>query len=220
MTFVGILSVLVAGLTGPDVQSRDVPADTMISLHRTSCFGPCPVYTVTIDARGRVTYEGEKFVRVVGRQTARIDTSLVAKLLAHAERIHFFDLRDAYRTVENPDGSTTMVTDLPSKIVSITMNGRTKRVEDYFGAPDVLQEFEAAIDEAAGSNRWVFTDEKVPKGQHLLVAGVYLRTADRVDDEDGAVGRAPRVGIPQKIKPPRFVPAMMSMAPSLLRSAT
>jgi len=221
MTTVALLSVLVVSLAGADpLQSRDVPPDTTISLHRTSCFGPCPVYTVTIDARGRVTYEGEKFVRVVGRQTARIDASVVAKLLAHAERIHFFDMRNAYRTAENPDGSTTMVTDLPTKIVSITMNGRTKRVEDYFGAPDALQEFEAAIDEAAGSNRWVFTDEKVPKGQYLLVAGVYLRTADRDDDDEGAVGRAPRAGTPQKIKPPRLVPAMMSIAPSLLRSAT
>ena len=145
-------------------QQPDVPADTIISLQRTSCYGPCPVYMVKIDARGSVTYEGEKFVRVVGRQTARVDRSVVARLLAHAERIHFFDMRNAYRVIDNPDGSTTTVTDLPTKIVTITTNRRTKRVEDYIGAPDALEEFEKAIDEAAGSNRWVFTDEKVPPG--------------------------------------------------------
>jgi len=63
--------------------------------------------------------------------------------------------------IDNPDGSTTTVTDLPTKIVTITTNPRTKRVEDYIGAPDALEEFEKAIDEAAGSNRWVFTDEKL-----------------------------------------------------------
>lgn len=160
-----LVSLLLVSLAAADAsQLPDVPADTIISLQRTSCFGPCPVYTVTIDARGRVTYEGEKFVRVVGRQIARIDRSIAAQLLAHAERIHFFDMRDAYRVVENADGSSTTVTDLPTKIVTITTNRRTKRVEDYFGAPAALQEFEAAIDEAAGTNRWVFTDEKVPKG--------------------------------------------------------
>jgi uncharacterized protein DUF6438 len=157
---VGLLAVSLAAVHAP--QPPDVPADTIIRLQRTSCYGPCPVYTVTIDARGTVRYEGEKFVRVVGRQIARIDKSVVAKLLAHAERIHFFDMRSSYRVIENPDGSSTMVTDLPTKIVTVTTNGRTKHVEDYVGAPDALEEFEKAIDEAAGTNRWVFSDGKVP----------------------------------------------------------
>jgi hypothetical protein len=147
-----VVSVLAVTLTAAHAwQQPDVPADTIISLQRTSCFGPCPVYTVTI-------------VRVVGRQSARIDMAVVAKLLAHAERIHFFDMRNAYRAVENPDGSTTVVTDLPTKIVTVTVNRRTKRVEDYVGAPDALEKFEEAIDEAAGTQRWVFTDDRVPKG--------------------------------------------------------
>jgi hypothetical protein len=114
----------------------------------------------TIDARGTVTYNGDRFVRAVGRQTARIAPSFVATLLASAERIHFFDLRDAYRVIENPDGSVMMVTDLPTTFVTITVNGRTKRVEDYLGAPDVLTQFEREIDEAARTRRWIFLDEE------------------------------------------------------------
>lgn len=126
---------LAIGLAGPAVaQEPDVPPDASISLQRTSCFGPCPIYTVTIDGRGTVTYEGERFVRVVGRHTAQIEPSAVLELLARAEQIRFFDLRDAYRVIENPDGTTTMVTDLPTTIVTIAVNGRTKRVEDYVGA--------------------------------------------------------------------------------------
>ena len=40
-------------------QEPDPPPDALIRLQRTSCFGSCPIYTVTIDARGTVTYEGE-----------------------------------------------------------------------------------------------------------------------------------------------------------------
>ena len=81
-------------------------ADAMIRLERTSCYGPCPVYTVTVDAQGVVTYDGEKFVRVIGRRTARISRSAMARLLASAERIRFFELQDSY---------TALVTDLPTK---------------------------------------------------------------------------------------------------------
>jgi hypothetical protein len=141
-------------------QDVEIPADTSIRLQRTACFGPCPEYSVTIDARGLVTYVGEKSVRVVGRRTARIDPSVVATLLARAERIRFFDLRNEYRFLKNPDGTTTMVSDLPTKIVTITVSGRSKRVEDYLAAPDDLAQFEREIDEAAGTKRWVFIDEE------------------------------------------------------------
>jgi Domain of unknown function (DUF6438)/Ankyrin repeats (3 copies) len=148
------------GFAGPAVaQEPNVPSDASISLQRTSCFGPCPIYTVTIDARGKVTYEGERFVRVVGRRTAQIDTSIVAGLLARAERIRFFEMRDTYRVIQNPDGTVTSVTDLPTTLVTVTVNGRTKRIEDYVAAPDSLAEFEREIEGAAGTKRWVFLDE-------------------------------------------------------------
>jgi hypothetical protein len=90
---------------------------------------------------------------------AQIDPAAVATLLARAERIGFFQMRDAYRVIEYPNGSHTSVSDLPTKIVTITANGRTKRVEDYVAAPDALAEFEREIDDAAGTKRWVFLDE-------------------------------------------------------------
>ena len=60
-----------------------------------------------------------------------------------------------------------MVTDLPTTFVTATVNGRTKRIEDYVAAPDALVAFEREIDAAAGTKRWVFLDEDafaVPAG--------------------------------------------------------
>jgi hypothetical protein len=140
-------------------QEPEVPPDALIRLQRTSCLGPCPIYTVTIDAHGTVNYEGERSVRVVGRRTAHIDRSIVARLLTKADSIRFFEMRDAYRVIEHPDGTVTSVTDRPTKFVTVTVNGRTKKVEDYVAAPDSLAELEREIDAAAGTKRWVFIDE-------------------------------------------------------------
>lgn len=153
-TAVAALAVLTAPSVGI-TQNRAVPADTIIKLERTACFGECPVYEVTIDGRGNVTYVGRKFVRIEGRRTARIPVARVAALLDMANEIGFFDLRDKYRTVRNPDGSETFVTDLPTTIVTITRAGATKRVEDYYGAPDSLHDLELEIDNAAGTSGWV-----------------------------------------------------------------
>ena len=136
-----------------------VPPDALISLERTSCGGPCPIYSVRIDSRGTVTYEGKQFVRVAGRATRQITPAAMAALLARAEQIGFFAMRDRYREIEFSDGTVTTVTDFPTKIVSVTANGRTKRIENYVAGPDALEEFEREIDNAANTKRWVFIDE-------------------------------------------------------------
>ncbi len=141
-------------------QAPSIPDDAVIKLERTSCFGECPVYSVTIDARGNVTYEGERFVRVTGRQTARNPLARVAAILETAERIRFFELRDQYRYIRNPDGTSTIVSDLPTAFVPITLKGRSKRVEDYFGAPEALRQLERQIDEAARTKQSILLDEQ------------------------------------------------------------
>jgi hypothetical protein len=68
-------------------------------------------------------------------------------------------MRDAYRVIENPDGTVTSVTDRPTMAVTVTVNGRTKKIEDYVAATDSLAEFEREIDAAGDTKRWVFLDE-------------------------------------------------------------
>jgi len=153
-----VVVVMSGGLAAAPPQ--EVPPDTTIRLERTICFGECPAYSVTIDAHGNVTYDGKQFVRVDGRQTDRVPPSAVRGLLDTAERIGFFQLHPAYRTIRNPDGSETMVTDRPTTFVSVTSGGRSKRIEDYLGAPKALREFERDIEAAARTKRWVRIDER------------------------------------------------------------
>jgi hypothetical protein len=55
-------------------------------------------------------------------------------------------MRDSYRA---------MITDLPTTFVTITADGQTKRIEDYFSAPRELKELENLIDEVGRTQRWL-----------------------------------------------------------------
>jgi hypothetical protein len=159
-----LLTTAMSCIAASEPTAQSIPEGFSIGLERTSCFGQCPVYTVTIDAKGNVIYEGSRFVRVEGRQTDRVPLSRVAALLATTERIGFFDLRDQYRTIRSADGSEAMVTDLPTAYVTVTRGGRSKRIEDYFGAPEGLKQLEQQIDETAGTRRWIRADEPAHEG--------------------------------------------------------
>lgn len=157
------LSVIVISAPHPGGASQwsQLPADAFLKLERTVCGGECPAYNVTIDAQGNVVYEGIEFVRVTGRQTARIPPSQVAAIFELADTIGFFDLEDQYRFIRNPDGTETIVTDQPTTFVTITRDGRTKRVEDYIRAPDSLRELERKIDDVTRTKQCVFLDESM-----------------------------------------------------------
>jgi hypothetical protein len=143
------VSITVATAVAQDVK---VPEDLLIELERTACFGTCPVYSVTIDAKGNVTYEGFRFVRVGGRQRDRIPIARVAALLEAAERIRFFEMQDRYHAP---------VTDNPTTFVTIKSGGRSKRIEDYIAGPEELKQFQHLIDETARTKRWVSIDAEM-----------------------------------------------------------
>ncbi|OQW63120.1 MAG: hypothetical protein A4S17_07305 [Proteobacteria bacterium HN_bin10] len=127
--------------------------DVQITLSRGVCFGFCPEYTVTVSGAGEVRYEGRRFVNVVGQRTATVSREEVARLVRRFDEIGFDSLRDAYRS---------QVTDLPTYVVSITRDGRTKTVVDYGGTgagmPSAVRELQDEIDRVAGTAQWVLRD--------------------------------------------------------------
>jgi hypothetical protein len=124
-------------------------ADLTITLERTVCHGTCPSYKLTIDGDGTVTYEGQEFVQVKGKQIASIGFDQIQELVSVFEAANFFSLQGNYTTQD--------VTDSPSAITSIAINGRTKTVTHYYGdnsAPQELFDLESKIDEITNSTQW------------------------------------------------------------------
>ena len=125
-----------------------------ITLERTSCYGTCPVYKVTVRRDGSVVYDGKQFVKVTGHRSRKIPVEQFQKLTREIQRIGFFSLKDKYSSKENPDGSIEVITDQPTRITTVRAGKLHKRVENYYGGPDSLARLETLIDTLAGSSAW------------------------------------------------------------------
>src|SRR2546421_1697651 len=105
--------------------------DDSITLERTVCFGSCPAYKVTISSDGIVTFDGRQFTKMKGLATDHISAADFRQLVNEFEKINYFALPDEYKP-----GSKVCplrITDLPSANTSIHLDGKSKRVEHYYG---------------------------------------------------------------------------------------
>lgn len=138
-------------------QAQAGPAQgPVITLERTPCYGGCPIYRVELHADGAVRFVGERFTKVTGEATGRVPADSVKALMAAFEAAKFTTLPDTL-TFGSP-ACPERITDLPSAIVTLTKDGRTKRVIHQGGcrgAPPALDALEKRIDAVTGTERWI-----------------------------------------------------------------
>ena len=176
----------------PPAGSTPVQGPIEITLERTACFGFCPVYTVTLRDDGTVTYVGKEHVKVTGQQTWKVDPAAVRALAQEMQKEGFFELQDEYRA---------MITDNPTVYTTLTAGGRTKKVLDYVAGPQKLKDFEAKIDQVAGTQKYVKGEDPLAAAimsgdeaavRSLLAAGANARAVD--DNRVTLVMRAAETG--------------------------
>jgi hypothetical protein len=132
-------------VTQTENKSSD-PKTAVITFHRTVCFGTCPAYTLTINGEKKTaTYKGEKNVDKIGEYEKGISESELANFISAFEKHHFFELKDSY---------SSAATDLPSKVTTYTIDGKTKKVDDMEKAPSDLKELENLLENYANSEGW------------------------------------------------------------------
>ena len=122
-----------------------------ITLHRTmGAFGHASAYTVEIRGDGPVLFDGEYLVAFMGKHRAAVTHRQIVELVRRFERADFYSLADKYE-LGNSEGSYVTT--------SIEINGRRKQLLDISGVavgmPLAAQHLEEAIDQLAGSERWV-----------------------------------------------------------------
>ena len=126
------------------------PTGFSVQLSRSGCYGTCPSYSVIVHGYGKVDFHGKSFVAIPGDHEARIEPEAAARLLERFRTADFFGLKDEYRAG---------VTDNPTYCLQLVVGARKKTIIDYVGTwvgmPESVSELEDAVDETAGTNRWV-----------------------------------------------------------------
>jgi hypothetical protein len=161
--------LIVSGHNWTYAQS-DIPADTVITLERTICYGSCPMYKLTIKADGSVEFE-PRYVKdrsIVSAEIKRgnITREQLMQLISEFERARYFSLNNRY--MDERDGCPAVWTDSPSAITSIRINRKEKTIKHYYGCqerttdmslsqvfPRELTELESKIDEIVNTKQWL-----------------------------------------------------------------
>ena len=158
-----MLMLLLASAAGGGQRPAGLPADVTeqnlkgvtITLARSECFGPCPMYKVEIHGDGTVKFKGRKYVTALGTSRYKIPVARVRELVAEFYKIDFFALKDEYTQIVLPDGGIEMANDLPGATVTIKLGGRKKSVFDYYGTPQSVRQLEDKIDEVSGADKFI-----------------------------------------------------------------
>lgn len=132
------------------------PDSLLVTLDRGPCFGTCPVYSVTIDGKGNVGFEGRRFVSHQGRATARVPAARVDSLVAELRAGGWYGFAESY--LPDAPACGRYATDSPIVETSVTVAGETRRIRHDYGcsaAPAALARLERRIDEVAETARWI-----------------------------------------------------------------
>lgn len=120
-----------------------------ITLARTGCFGSCPSYSVTVSTEG-IAFNGGGFVVAAGKHTESANADEVRNLAKRFVAADFYSMAASYRA---------SVSDNPTYILTIAIDGHKKEVEDYVGQwegmPAVITELEDEVDTFARTQRWI-----------------------------------------------------------------
>ena len=122
-----------------------------VTLERGACYGPCPIYRLTIHDDGSVEWMGQAFVKEEGERSWVISQEKLHALEEALEKAGFKDLRSEYTEYH--------VTDHASARITVKFeDGAEKKVDHYFGdesAPAALERLEDEIDEIAGTKPYI-----------------------------------------------------------------
>lgn len=109
----------------------------LASIERTACYGKCPMYKATFMDNGQVMYVGRRFVEKIGTYSTLLEPNEIELIKKKAEELKYFELDDLYPTI---------VSDFPSCITEVQINGNSKRVVNRQNPPQNLKSFEKFLD--------------------------------------------------------------------------
>ncbi|MCS7086775.1 MAG: DUF6438 domain-containing protein [Bacteroidia bacterium] len=101
--------------------------DFFFSVKKTPCYGQCPVYELNVHADGTVVYNAVRFTEQTGTFTKTLSAARLQELKNAVRQSPFFSWDTLY--------DNAGISDLPSTIVEISLDGRRKKVVNRHKGP-------------------------------------------------------------------------------------
>jgi len=108
----------------------------IFSLEKTPCYGTCPSYKVIVFENDSLYYEGIMYVAKEGKIAKKLPKGTVNQLVEQFRGAFFFKFQNQY---------TSNMLDYPTTYISFTDKGITKKIMDYYKAPERLKQLEMLI---------------------------------------------------------------------------
>ena len=143
--------ITVIALSAAMSAQTPVPADFLVKLVRGTCEGSCPGYTLTLDSKGKVTWDGRFFVQQKGLATKTIARRGLDSIVRKIEEMRFFNFQKGER----------LCTDTPDVLVEITMTRKVKSSkhdscsQEKTAEGQQVAELARHIEKVAGIEQWV-----------------------------------------------------------------
>jgi Domain of unknown function (DUF6438) len=106
-----------------------------LTLKRSSCYGRCPVYELSIQPSGKVLFEGKRFTKTKGKAESNLSEDKLKQLVSEIDKADFFALKDSY--TESSGNCPSAVTDHPTVTLFIKLRGKQKTITHYLGCWDL-----------------------------------------------------------------------------------
>lgn len=124
----------------------------LIIYAETPCFGECPIFSMELNgATMLATFKGEAHTPKIGTYTKPISNTEFARFLEALDKAEFGKLDNEYMG---------RVPDFPIREITVTKNGKTKKVRDRSEAPPALGELEQVFRTFANTEGWTKQETK------------------------------------------------------------
>lgn len=157
-------SVLLLAAAAAQAATGTKPAalpPTMVSMLRTTCFGACPSYRVTLTTDGHISFDGMAHVQTMRPAGAQASAAQMAAVRAALREADLRGLRDSYTS--RADGCGPLLMDMSGVKITIFDTEGSKTVDFYYGCRGAvanqvrprIDKLASTIDEQLGTAHWI-----------------------------------------------------------------
>ncbi len=146
----------------PDAAAESSAPTAAVTLQRSTCFGNCAGYSVTLAPDGKVNFVGHAHVETMQAE-ARATPAQATAIMDAIKHSGLRTMKDSYASRD--DGCEMIMTDQPSVKITVADAAGSKTVDFYYGcqgaAADAvktkLNQLAKTIDEQLDTARWIGT---------------------------------------------------------------